>query len=245
MLRWTNNNSDVLCCSVTLTSLTRRAPGSASGAVHAYTSNPQQGRPSVSGSVYSPPMAGTAAPAGASDSFWRPAPPSAAGAQPARQWAPGASGRTAQQQQGGGGGGAMDVQQQQQQPRHRTPIPAIPSSFAELDGLSVAQLQRLSGDGVALRAMAEDMASARGMRELLVDLSKGNAEVSCDHTRTADSHSCGCGSSSRSAIVKSCWRPSAGAAPRKVSRHGRADHWQRPTGCSGFMWHARRCPWTA
>ncbi|KAG5175828.1 hypothetical protein JKP88DRAFT_351355 [Tribonema minus] len=106
--------------------------------------------------------------------FWRPQPSDGSQSGGGRvgggaaQWSPSQVGA-------GGGGSSTDAKRVEE--KHRTPIPAIPSRFAELDGLTEAQLRRLAGDGVALAQIVDGMASARGMRELLRDLAKGNAEV--------------------------------------------------------------------
>lgn len=60
------------------------------------------------------------------------------------------------------------------QPKHQTPIPAIPSTFSELQGLSTEKLSRLFDDESARQALLLGMASVVQMKDLRTDVRKGN-----------------------------------------------------------------------
>lgn len=62
-------------------------------------------------------------------------------------------------------------------PKHQTPIPAIPSSFSELQGLSTEKLSRLLEDESARQALLLGMASVVQMKDLRTDVRKGNVET--------------------------------------------------------------------
>lgn len=62
-------------------------------------------------------------------------------------------------------------------PKHQTPIPAIPSSFSELQGLSTEKLSRLLDDESARQALLLGMASVVQMKDLRTDVRKGNVET--------------------------------------------------------------------
>jgi hypothetical protein len=80
---------------------------------------------------------------------------------------------------GGGGGGAL-----------KTPVPAVPSSFPELDAFSSAQLEDLMADGaVLIDEMVTNRDTVRAMRETRADLLAGVQTIAsqCSHT-TAPLH---------------------------------------------------------
>ena len=63
------------------------------------------------------------------------------------------------------------------QPKHHTSTPAVPSSFAELQGLSTEKLSRLLDDESARQALLLGMASVVQMKDLRTDVRKGNVEL--------------------------------------------------------------------
>lgn len=63
------------------------------------------------------------------------------------------------------------------QPKHHTPIPAIPTKFDELQGLSTPQLVRLLQDDVARQALLLGMTSVVGMKDLRTQVCKGNVDT--------------------------------------------------------------------
>lgn len=62
-------------------------------------------------------------------------------------------------------------------PQHHTPIPAIPVTFSELQGLSTEKLSRLLDDESARQALLLGMASVVQMKDLRTDVRKGNVET--------------------------------------------------------------------
>lgn len=62
-------------------------------------------------------------------------------------------------------------------PKDHTPIPAIPTKFNELQGMTTAQLSRLLEDDVARQALLLGMPSVVGMKELRTEVRKGNVET--------------------------------------------------------------------
>lgn len=62
-------------------------------------------------------------------------------------------------------------------PQHITPIPAIPVTFSELQGLSAEKLSRLLDDESARQALLLGMASVVQMKDLRTDVRKGNVET--------------------------------------------------------------------
>lgn len=61
--------------------------------------------------------------------------------------------------------------------KHQTPIPAIPFTFSELQGLSTEKLSRLLGDESARQALLLGMGSVVQMKDLRTDVRKGNVET--------------------------------------------------------------------
>lgn len=70
-----------------------------------------------------------------------------------------------------------EVHARKARPKHQTPIPAIPSSFTELQGLSTEKLSRLLDDENARQALLLGMASVVQMKDLRTDVRKGNVET--------------------------------------------------------------------
>lgn len=62
-------------------------------------------------------------------------------------------------------------------PQHHTPIPAIPVTFSELQGLSTEKLSRLLDDESARQALLLGMESVVQMKDLRTDVRKGNVET--------------------------------------------------------------------
>lgn len=63
------------------------------------------------------------------------------------------------------------------QPKQQTPMPAIPFTFSELQGLSTEKLSRLLGDESARQALLLGMASVVQMKDLRTDVRNGNVET--------------------------------------------------------------------
>lgn len=62
-------------------------------------------------------------------------------------------------------------------PVHHTPIPDIPDTFSELQGLSTEKLNRLLGDESARQALLLGMTNVVRMKDLRTDVRKGNVET--------------------------------------------------------------------
>ncbi|CBJ49049.1 conserved unknown protein [Ectocarpus siliculosus] len=62
-------------------------------------------------------------------------------------------------------------------PVHHTPIPDIPDTFGELQGLSTEKLNRLLGDESARQALLLGMTNVVRMKDLRTDVRKGNVET--------------------------------------------------------------------
>ena len=61
--------------------------------------------------------------------------------------------------------------------KDHTPIPAIPTKFKELEGLTTYQLDRLLEDDVARQALLLGMTGVASMKDLKTDVCKGNVET--------------------------------------------------------------------
>lgn len=61
--------------------------------------------------------------------------------------------------------------------KDHTPIPAIPTKFNELEGLTTQQLSRLLEDDIARQALLLEMTSVAGMKDLKTEVCKGNVET--------------------------------------------------------------------
>ncbi|CAM9947227.1 unnamed protein product [Ectocarpus sp. 4 AP-2014] len=62
-------------------------------------------------------------------------------------------------------------------PVHHTPIPDIPDTFSELQGLSTEKLNRLLGDESARQALLLGMTNVVRMKDLRTDVRKGNVDT--------------------------------------------------------------------
>lgn len=74
-------------------------------------------------------------------------------------------------------GGGVGANASRRQGSHHTPIPAIPTKFDELQGMTTAQLSRLLEDGIARQALLLGMPSVVGMKELRTEVRQGNVET--------------------------------------------------------------------